>query len=88
MSKIRKPSPLVALPSTFVSSVFSKVGLSCGAAFSGHPGTSTPFWSHALIDYLITLVGWKGLFIGYTHHMHKIVKKKALRKKEKAMKSR
>jgi 17beta-estradiol 17-dehydrogenase / very-long-chain 3-oxoacyl-CoA reductase len=82
MSKLRKPSPLVPLPSTYVHSVLSKVGLSCGAAFSDRPGTSTPFWSHALADYVINLVGWKSLFIGYTYALHKDIRKRALRKKE------
>jgi 17beta-estradiol 17-dehydrogenase / very-long-chain 3-oxoacyl-CoA reductase len=82
MSKLRKPSPLVPLPSTYVHSVLSKVGLACGAAFSDRPATSTPFWSHALADYAMTLVGWKGLFIGYTHGVHKSIRKRALRKKE------
>jgi len=82
MSKLRKPSPLVPLPSTFVRSVLSKVGLACGAAFSDRPGTSTPFWSHALADYAMTLIGWKALFIGYTHGVHKSIRKRALKKAE------
>ena len=82
MSKLRKPSLLVPLPSAYVHSVLSKVGLSCGAAFSDRPGTSTPFWSHALADYVINLVGWKSLFIGYTYALHKDIRKRALRKKE------
>jgi 17beta-estradiol 17-dehydrogenase / very-long-chain 3-oxoacyl-CoA reductase len=86
MSKLRKPSPLVPLPSTYVNCVLSKIGLSCGAAFSGRPGTSTPFWSHALADYAMTLIGWKGLFIAYTHNVHKSIRKRALRKKEREAK--
>lgn len=82
MSKLRKPSPLVPLPSTFVHSTLSKVGLSCGAAFSDRPGTSTPFWSHALADYAMTLIGWKSLFISYTHGIHMDIRKRALRKAE------
>ncbi|KAF7974355.1 hypothetical protein HWV62_12306 [Athelia sp. TMB] len=82
MSKLRKPSPLVPMPSTYVRSVLSKVGLSCGAAFTGRPGTSTPFWSHAVADWLIGSVGWVGLFVGYTHRLHKDIRKRALRKKE------
>jgi 17beta-estradiol 17-dehydrogenase / very-long-chain 3-oxoacyl-CoA reductase len=86
MSKLRKPSPLVPLPATYVRSVLSKVGLACGAAFSDRPDTCTPFWSHALADYAMTLVGWKGLFIAYTHGLHKSIRKRALRKKEREAK--
>lgn len=82
MSKLRKSSPLVPLPSTFVRSALSKVGLSCGAAFSDRPSTSTPFWSHALADYAMTLIGWKSLFISYTHGIHKAIRKRALKKAE------
>ena len=64
-------SPLVPLPNNYVRSVLSKVGLACGAAFSDRPGTCTPFWSHALADYAMTLVGWNVLFIGYTHGVHR-----------------
>ena len=86
MSKIRKPSLLAPLPPAYVRSVLSKVGLPCGAAFSDCPGTSTPFWSHALADHAMALVGWKGLFIGYTHRSHKDIRKRALRKKEREAK--
>lgn len=82
MSKLRKPSPLVPLPSTYVASVLGKVGLACGAAWTGRPGTSTPYWSHSIADWAIGLVGWKSLFIGYTHGLHKSIRKRALRKKE------
>jgi 17beta-estradiol 17-dehydrogenase / very-long-chain 3-oxoacyl-CoA reductase len=86
MSKLRKPSPLVPLPKAYVRSVLSKVGLACGAAFSDRPGTCTPFWSHALADYAMTLVGWKILFIGYTHSLNRSIRKRALRKKERETK--
>jgi hypothetical protein len=46
------------------------------------PGTCMLFWSHPLADYAMTLVGWKGLPIGYTHGLHKIIGKRALRLKE------
>jgi len=86
MSKLRKPSPMVPLPSTYVKCVLSKIGLACGAAFSDRPATCTPFWSHALTDYVVTLVGWKGLFIRYTHAMHKSIRMRALRKREREAK--
>ena len=63
LSKIRKPSALIPTPANYVRSVLSKIGLACGAAYSGRPNTSTPFWSHALLDHLITRVGIPSLFI-------------------------
>ena len=83
MSKLRKPSLLAPLPSNYVSSVLRHIGQPCGAAFSDRPGTSTPYWSHSIVDYMMGLVGWKALFIGYTHGLHKSIRKRALRKMEK-----
>ena len=53
MSKIRKPSPLVPTPKAYVRSVLAKIGLPCGALFTGRPFVSTPYWSHALLDWFI-----------------------------------
>ena len=78
LSKIRKPSMMIPKPDAFVRSVLSKVGLACGAAYSGRPNTSTPFWSHSLLDYMMTLVGVPSLFISYTHGLHKSIRKRAL----------
>ena len=80
LSKIRKASILIPKPAPYVRSVLSKLGLACGAAYSGRPNTSTPFWSHALLDYAITLVGLPSLFISYTHGLHKSIRKRALNK--------
>ncbi|KAH8115472.1 3-ketoacyl-CoA reductase, partial [Phellopilus nigrolimitatus] len=82
MSRIRRATAFIPMPKTYVSSVLRKVGLSCGALWTGRPSTSTPYWSHALLDYLINVVGWKAGFIGYTHALHKDIRKRALRKKE------
>lgn len=82
MSKLRKASPLVPMPATYVRSVLGKVGLACGAAFTGRPATSTPYWSHAMADWLIGSVGWVGLFVEYTHGLHKSIRVRALKKKE------
>jgi 17beta-estradiol 17-dehydrogenase / very-long-chain 3-oxoacyl-CoA reductase len=30
----------------------------------------------------MTLIGWKALFIGYTHGVHKSIRKRALKKAE------
>jgi 17beta-estradiol 17-dehydrogenase / very-long-chain 3-oxoacyl-CoA reductase len=87
LSKIRKASAMVPTPKAFVRSVLSKVGLPCGAAFSGRPNTSTPYWSHALLDYGITLIGIPSLFISYTHGLHRSIRKRALRKMERESKA-
>ncbi|KAF8895715.1 3-ketoacyl-CoA reductase [Gymnopilus junonius] len=80
LSKIRKPSVMIPKPGPYVRSVLSKIGLACGAGYSGRPNTSTPFWSHALLDYLMTLVGVPSVFISYTHGLHQSIRKRALAK--------
>ncbi|KDR75273.1 hypothetical protein GALMADRAFT_249268 [Galerina marginata CBS 339.88] len=87
LSKIRKPSMLIPKPGPYVRSVLSKIGLACGAAYSGRPNTSTPFWSHALIDYALTLAGLPSVFIRYTHGLHKSIRKRALNKAAREAKS-
>ncbi|KAF8918080.1 3-ketoacyl-CoA reductase [Mucidula mucida] len=86
LSKIRKPSALIPLPGPFVRSVLGKIGMACGALGSGRPGTSTPYWSHALMDYAMTLIGAPQLFISYTHNLHKDIRRRALRKAEREAK--
>ena len=86
MSKIRKSSVLIPTPAAYVRSALSKVGLSCGAAMSDRPGTVTPFWSHALLDYVIHAVGWKSLFISHSHGILKDTRRRALRKLEREAK--
>ncbi|KAJ7690686.1 3-ketoacyl-CoA reductase [Mycena rosella] len=82
LSKIRRASALIPTPKVFVRSVLGKVGLACGASFSGRPATSTPFWSHALLDYGMTVVGMPSLFVSYTHGLHKSIRRRALKKKQ------
>ncbi|KAG6884998.1 hypothetical protein C0993_006649 [Termitomyces sp. T159_Od127] len=86
LSKIRKASALIPHPGPFVRSVLSKIGLACGAAYSGRPGTSTPYWSHALMDYAMTVIGLPSLFISYTHWLHKSIRRRALKKQEREAK--
>jgi 17beta-estradiol 17-dehydrogenase / very-long-chain 3-oxoacyl-CoA reductase len=83
LSKIRKPSMFIPAASDYVRSVLSKVGLSCGAAFTGRPHTSTPYWSHALIDYLMGLILPKNVFIRNGHNMQKSIRIRALKKQAK-----
>lgn len=86
MSSIRRSSVLVPTPAAYVRSALSKIGLSCGAALSDRPGTITPFWSHALVDYVIHAIGWKSLFISHTHTTLKDTRRRALRKLEREAK--
>ncbi|EGO00873.1 hypothetical protein SERLA73DRAFT_178839 [Serpula lacrymans var. lacrymans S7.3] len=86
MSNIRRASLFVPLPADYVRAALSKISLSCGAAHTNRPGTLTPYWSHAVLDYLIHVVGIKSLFIGYTHGLHKSIRKRALRKLERESK--
>lgn len=53
MSKIRKSSMMVPTPKQYVKAVLSKIGLPCGALFTGRPTLSTPYWSHSLLDWFI-----------------------------------
>ena len=53
MSKIRRASALIPTPKAFVRSVLSKVALPCGALWTKRPGVVTPYWSHALLDYVM-----------------------------------
>ena len=77
---------LVPTPTDYVRCALSKIGLSCGAALSDRPGTITPFWSHALVDYVIHAIGWKSLFISHTHTTLKDTRRRALRKLEREAK--
>ncbi|KAJ7594608.1 3-ketoacyl-CoA reductase [Mycena floridula] len=86
LSKIRKPSLLIPTPAPFVRSVLSKIGMACGAAYTGRPNTSNPYWSHAILDYLIGLVGIPSLFITYTHDLHKDIRRRAIKKAEREAK--
>ena len=54
MSKIRKSSPLVPTPDAYVRSVLSSIGLNRGA--QGRAYESTPFWTHALMDYVVGFI--------------------------------
>jgi len=80
MSKIRKPSLSTPLPSTYVASVLRTVGNPCGAI--GRPYVSTPFWSHAVADWVMGQVGWMSGYMSYTHNLHIGIRKRALKKKE------
>ena len=86
MSKIAKSSAMVPTPSAYVRASLGKIGLACGAAMTDRPNTLTAFWSHALLDYLIHVIGWKVAFISYTHRLHKDIRRRVLRKREREAK--
>lgn len=86
MSKIRRANITTPTPKDYVRSVLNKIGLSCGALWTGRPNVSTPYWSHAIIDYAMNLVGWKMFFVRYTHNLHKSIRKRYLRKLEREAK--
>jgi 17beta-estradiol 17-dehydrogenase / very-long-chain 3-oxoacyl-CoA reductase len=86
MSNIRRTSALIPSPASYVRACLSKIGFSCGAALTGRPGTLTAFWSHALLDYAMHVIGWKTRFIAYTHSLHKDIRRRALRKQEREAK--
>ncbi|PPQ89733.1 hypothetical protein CVT25_014134 [Psilocybe cyanescens] len=87
LSKIRHSSLLIPKPGPYVRSVLSKIGLACGAEYSGRPNTSTPFWSHSLLEYAISLIGIPSIFISYTHGLHRSIRKRALKKAERDAKA-
>jgi len=86
MSNIRRTSALVPTPASYVRACLSKIGFSGGAALTDRPGTLTAFWSHAVIDYAIHVIGWRSRFIAYTHSLHKDIRRRALRKLEREAK--
>lgn len=78
MSKIRRPSITTPTANTFVKSVLSHIGQSCGAI--QRPFTSTPFWSHSIGDFFIGYMR-TSLVISYTHRLHVDIRRRALNKK-------
>lgn len=82
MSKIRKSSALIPNPRSFVKSVLGSIGRTGGA--QGLAYTSTPYWSHAIMHWLISMflgTGNKQL-LEYNNSMHQGIRKRALRKQE------
>ena len=55
---------MIPTPKAYVRSVLSKIGFPCGAVYTGRMHVVTPYWSHALLDYLMVCsfhctVEWK-----------------------------
>jgi 17beta-estradiol 17-dehydrogenase / very-long-chain 3-oxoacyl-CoA reductase len=80
MSKIRKPSLLVPTPKQFVKATLGKIGRTGGS--QGLAYTSTPFWSHAIFQWVVTtFIGTSSAFVlGQNKSMHEAIRKRALAK--------
>jgi 17beta-estradiol 17-dehydrogenase / very-long-chain 3-oxoacyl-CoA reductase len=84
MSKIRKTSMFVPSPKAFVRAALGKIGVRSGSQDIAY--TSTPWWSHAIMQWVITNIapgGQMGAFVlGKNRTMHEQIRKRALRKAE------
>lgn len=80
MSKIRRSSMMVPSAKTFVRSVLSSLGRTGGA--QGWGWTSTPYWTHALMQWGISSVAGinDSWVVGVNKRMHEGIRKRALRK--------
>ncbi|KAJ9122805.1 hypothetical protein QFC24_004236 [Naganishia onofrii] len=79
MSKIRRSSALVPTPDAYVRATLSSIGLARGA--QGRAYESTPFWTHALMDYIVGFVP-ESIAIWYNLRLHKDIRRRALKKLE------
>jgi len=75
MSKIRHASAMIPTPRTYVRAVLSSLA----------PGTRAPFWSHAALAYAMSLVP-ESIIVAYMHSLHRSIRTRALRKKERLAK--
>jgi 17beta-estradiol 17-dehydrogenase / very-long-chain 3-oxoacyl-CoA reductase len=75
MSKIRRPSMMVPSPRGYVRTVLRSLT----------SGTVVAYWSHSLLDYVMHLVP-EFVVVKYMHIMHRDIRKRALKKKERLAK--
>ncbi|KAI4194606.1 MAG: hypothetical protein LQ346_003641 [Caloplaca aetnensis] len=82
MSKIKRSSMMVPSAKAFVRSVLSSVGRAGGA--QGWAWTSTPYWTHALMQWGIGSVAGinDSWVVGVNKGMHEGIRKRALRKRD------
>lgn len=82
MSKIRKSSAFVPSPKLFVKSVLGSLGRTGGA--QGYMYTSTPYWSHAVLQWSVgTFVGpGNKLLLLYNRWFHQDIRRRALAKQK------
>ena len=88
MSKIRRSSALVPTPRQFVKAVLSRVGRTGGA--QGWAFTSTPYWAHAVVQFALGQVAAVGnpVVLWWNRGMHEDIRRRALRKMERAGKGK
>lgn len=85
MSKIKRASATIPTPAKFVDAVLDKVGRTCGAQGFAH--SSTPYWSHAFMQWGIGLAGFtSNIVVGLNMGMHKTIRDRALKKAARAEK--
>ncbi|TPX11781.1 uncharacterized protein E0L32_007518 [Thyridium curvatum] len=84
MSKVRRPSLLIPLPKPFVRSALGKIG--CASQAVAY--TYTPYWSHALFQWVVENTIGAGHWFGIKTNldMHKDIRRRALRKAEREAK--
>ncbi|KAF8460383.1 estradiol 17-beta-dehydrogenase-like protein 12-b [Kalaharituber pfeilii] len=83
MSKIRRPSLAIPTPKAFVRSVLGKIGVGLGGGV-GTAATMTPYWSHALMHWVIEKTVGVGSYFALKQNrvMHESIRMRALKKKE------
>ncbi|KAG8981719.1 hypothetical protein FRB94_010503 [Tulasnella sp. JGI-2019a] len=79
MSKIRRSSMTTPMPREYVKSVLSKIGVPCGSIST--TATSTPYWSHAIMEWVITKADVMSYLIRFSHNLHIDIRKRALKKR-------
>lgn len=86
MSKVRRASVLVPTAGAFVRKVLGMVGRSGGS--QGWGGVVTPWWSHALMQWVLeNVLGARSAFLlGRNREMHVDIRRRALRKREREAK--
>lgn len=82
MSKVRRASWLIPSEKQFVRATLGKIGNQGGSY--GFTHTSSPYWSHALLAFVITAVAgtYSGIVAGINRSMHVDIRRRALRKAE------
>ncbi|KAF9167497.1 hypothetical protein DFQ26_004451 [Actinomortierella ambigua] len=79
MSKIRRSSLLIPFPKPYVKSVLGQIGISGGAST---PSTSTPFWTHAIANWLIDNAFTRTFWVDQNYKIQADIRKRALRKRD------
>ncbi|KAJ2161042.1 hypothetical protein GGF46_001789 [Coemansia sp. RSA 552] len=77
MSKTRKPTFLIPMPRPYIKTVFAKIGVEGG---SSEPYTSIPFFSHALMAFVVERFVPKQLGINQNRNLLGGLRKRALKK--------